>query len=73
VQQTKFYSTPKAGLDVLTGNDLQAIMKKVVDFCVSHEITATAPKVGYGTKAETGGVALRFDPSYIKLASEKMK
>jgi len=73
VQQTKFYSTPKAGLDVLTGQDLQGIMKKVVDFCASHEITASAPKVGYGTKEEAGNVALRFDPSYIKLAGEKMK
>lgn len=73
VQQTKFYSTPKAGLDVLTGKDLQSIMKKVVDFCVSHEITASAPKVGYGSKEEAPGVALRFDPSYIKLVSAKMK
>jgi NitT/TauT family transport system substrate-binding protein len=73
VQQTKFYSTPKAGLEVLTGQDLQGIMKKVVDFCVSHEITPSAPKVGYGTKGEAPGVALRFDPSYIKLVSAKMK
>jgi NitT/TauT family transport system substrate-binding protein len=71
VQQTKFYSTPKAGLDVLTGKDLQPIMKKVVDFCVSHEITSSAPKVGYGTKEEASGANLRFDPSYIKLASGK--
>src|SRR5688572_13007100 len=36
VQQTKFYSTPKEGLAVLTGSELPQIMKKVVDFCVSH-------------------------------------
>ena len=46
-------------------------MKKVSDFCVSHEITATAPKVGYGTKQQAPGVALRFDPSYITLAGAK--
>jgi NitT/TauT family transport system substrate-binding protein len=73
VQQTRFYSTPKDGLAVLTGPELPKIMTKVVDFCVSHEITATAPKVGYGTKAEARGVALRFDPSYIKATAEKMK
>lgn len=73
VQQTKFYSTPKEGLDVLTGTELPVIMKKVVEFCVKHEITPTAPKVGYGTKQESPGMALRFDPSYIRLAAEKMK
>ena len=73
VQQTKFYSTPKEGLAVLTGSELPQIMKKVVDFCVSHEITAKAPKVGYGAKSEAPDVALRFDPSFIKLVSEKAK
>jgi NitT/TauT family transport system substrate-binding protein len=73
VEQTKFYSTPKDGLAVLTGPELPKIMKKVVDFCVSHEITAAAPKVGYGTKQEAPDAALRFDPSYIKLAVEKTK
>ena len=73
VQQTKFYSTPKEGLAVLTGPELPKIMTRVVDFCVKHEITPSAPKVGYGTKQEAPGAALRFDPTYIKLASEKMK
>lgn len=73
VQQTRFYSTPKEGLAVLTGPELPRIMTRVVDFCVKHEITPSAPKVGYGTKEEAPQAALRFDPSYIKLASEKMK
>ena len=73
VQQTKFYRTPKEGLEVLTGPELPAILKKVVDFCVKHEITPSAPKVGYGTSQEAPGVALRFDPSYIKLATARMK
>jgi hypothetical protein len=38
---------------------------------VKQEITPSAPKVGYGTKAEASGVNLRLDPSYIKLAQEK--
>jgi NitT/TauT family transport system substrate-binding protein len=73
VQQTKFYSTSKEGLDLLTGQELKTIMKKVVDFCAGHEITPSAPKVGYGSKQEAPGVALRFDPTYIKAANEKMK
>jgi ABC-type nitrate/sulfonate/bicarbonate transport system substrate-binding protein len=73
VQQTKFYATPKDGLAVLTGSELPVIMKKVVDFCVSHEITASAPKVGYGAKADAKDAHLRFDPSYLKRVMEKQK
>jgi len=73
VQQTKFYSTPKDGLAVLTGKELPTIMKKVVDFCVSHEITPSAPKVGYGSKEVAPAASLRFDPTYINMASAKMK
>ncbi len=73
VQQTKFYSTPKDGLAVLTGKELPVIMKKVVDFCVSHEITASAPKVGYGTKTDAPDAHLRFDPSYVKQVVAKAK
>ena len=73
VQQTRFYATPKDGLAVLAGNELPVIMKKVVDFCVNHEITARAPTVGYGTKADAEDARLRFDPSYIKLVAEKRK
>jgi len=71
VQQTKFYATPKDGLAVLTGKELPPIMKKVVDFCVSHEITASAPTVGYGTKTSAKDAHLRFDPSYIQRVAEK--
>jgi NitT/TauT family transport system substrate-binding protein len=73
VQQTKFYSTPKEALAVLTGRELTAIMKKVVDFCVNHEITASAPKVGYGSKQDAPDAALRFDPTYIRMVGERMK
>src|ERR1044071_482080 len=73
VQQTKFYATPKEGLAVLTGKELPVIMKKVVDFCVSHEITASAPKVGYGSKADAPDAALRFDPTYLQAFSAKVK
>jgi ABC-type nitrate/sulfonate/bicarbonate transport system substrate-binding protein len=71
VQQTKFYRTPKDGLAVFTGAELPSIMKKVVEFCVKHEITASAPKVGYGTKATAPDVALRFDPTYLQKVQER--
>ena len=48
-------------------------MKRVVDFCVSHDITPKAPKVGYGTKQEVADAALRFDSSYLKMVSEKTR
>lgn len=73
VEQTKFYSNPSAGLAVLTGQELPGIMQKVVAFCVSHQITASTPKVGYGTKQDAPDAVLRFDPSYIKLAAAKAK
>ena len=78
VQQTKFYKTPKMGLDLFTGGKsfpgdevkdqpkIQDIMKKVVEFCVSHEITPSDPGVGYGTKADAPKARLRLDPSFIK-------
>ncbi len=69
VQQTKFYSTPDAARALIAGKDLRGVMHKVVDFCVKHEIVAKAPEVGYGTKAEAPGAALRFDPSYIEAAT----
>lgn len=71
VQQTKFYGTPKEALDILTGAEIKSLTAKVTDFCVKQEITPSAPKVGYGTKAEAGDVNLRLDPSYIKMVQEK--
>lgn len=73
IQQTKFYSTPEQGLAVLTGNELRGIMKTVADFCLSHQIVPSAPKLGYGTKQHSGDVNFRFDPSYIQLATAKTK
>lgn len=73
VQQTKFYSTPEEGLSVLTGSELRGIMKNVSEFCLSHQIVPSAPKLGYGTKQEAAEATFRFDPSYIKMAGAKTK
>jgi len=66
VEQTRFYGSPEAGIAVLTGDATKATMSKVTDFCVKQELVKTAPRLGYGTAAVTPGVALRFDPSYIR-------
>jgi NitT/TauT family transport system substrate-binding protein len=69
VQQTKFYSTPKEALDLLTGAQIKPLTAKVADFCVKQEIVPSMPKVGYGTKAEAADVNLRLDPGYIRQAT----
>ncbi len=73
VQQTRFYSTPEQALALLTGEELPGIMKKVSEFCVSHDITSKAPKLEYGA-ARAGTLAhLRFDPTYIQSVQAKQK
>jgi ABC-type nitrate/sulfonate/bicarbonate transport system substrate-binding protein len=73
VQQTKFYSTPREALDLMTGKQIKPLTEKVVEFCVKQEIVPSAPKVGYGTKTEAAGVNLRLDPSYIKASEAKTR
>ncbi len=65
VDQTRFYSTPKSGLEVLNAAGTKETMKKVVEFCVAKEITSKAPTIGYGNSSSAPG-ALRFDPSFIQ-------
>jgi NitT/TauT family transport system substrate-binding protein len=71
VEQTKFYGTPQEAQALLTGPELPVIMKKVIDFCVSHAIVPSAPTVAYGSKSEGGNAVLRFDPTYLKLVLDK--
>lgn len=80
VEQTLFYATPQAGITLLegdkwatpgvasslTGDSFKMIMKRVVEFCVSHEIVPSAPSVGYGAKAASSEVDYRLDPTYIR-------
>ncbi|MFH1038173.1 MAG: hypothetical protein V1789_05830 [PVC group bacterium] len=73
VEQTRFYSTPDQGLTVLTGQGTKEIMKKVVTFCVDHEIVPQAPAVGYGDKKSAPQAAFRFDPTYIQEVVVKEK
>ncbi len=62
VQQTKFFSTPDKGKDILAGAELPRIMEKVAAFCVAREMVAHEPALAYGSE---GDADLRFDASYI--------
>jgi NitT/TauT family transport system substrate-binding protein len=54
-----------AGKEV-TDKTLKDIMPLVVDFCLSREIIANKPELGYGSKDDAAKAKLRFDPTYIK-------
>jgi len=66
VKQTRFYATPEAGIDILTSSATKDIMKRVVSFCVDHEIVPEPPAIAYGSKKDAPKAALRFDQSYIQ-------
>ena len=65
VKQTEFYATPAAGKALFTGTELPAVMERVVDFCVDHDIITEKPSVAFG---HTKSAALVFDSSYIDKA-----
>lgn len=71
VKQTRFYATPEEGVRVLTSQETQGIMKRVVQFCVTHDIVKQPPTVAYGKASGAGNVMLRFDPAYIETYSAK--
>jgi len=73
VKQTKFYDTPEAGIRILTGKETKEIMKKVLDFCVGHQIAPSEPKVGYGDRSAAKHAHFRFDPTLLKAYQEKGK
>jgi NitT/TauT family transport system substrate-binding protein len=70
-EQTKFYGTAEAGLEVLAGGKLPQIMEKVVGFCVKAGIVPNAPKLAYGPPKAGEAADLRFDPSYIQAVTAK--
>ncbi len=70
VEQTRFYKTPKEGMDVFKGEQLQKTMTTVVDFCVSHDIVKKKPSIAY-TAAQDA--QLVFDASMIDEVQKKTK
>ena len=69
IQQTKFFGDSNQGKQLLTGNELPEIMKKVVNFCINHEIVNREPSLSYGNQ---GQADLRFDASYIEKVQSKL-
>ncbi len=78
VSQTKFYSTPDAGLELFEGGGFftdqkfTETMKMVVEFCKTHEIVPEEPTVFFGPAEEAGDAQLIFDPTYMQTVKEKM-
>ena len=69
VEQTRFYGTAEQGIEVLTASATRTTMAKVTAFCVQHEMVKAAPRIGFGSVSETPEVALRFDPTYIRVVA----
>ena len=68
VEQTRFYKTPDAAIELFTKDSFQNdTMPRVVDFCATHDIVASKPTVGYGDTS----VQLNFDTSYIEKVKAK--
>jgi NitT/TauT family transport system substrate-binding protein len=47
VEQTKFYKTPEDGIALYNDPIFQKVMKKVVTFCVDHEVIGRIPSIDY--------------------------
>jgi NitT/TauT family transport system substrate-binding protein len=72
VQQTRFYATPEAGIELLESDDLKSTMGKVSGFCMQADITSRKPNVGFGKRNDANKSAnLRFDPTYIKTVQSR--
>ncbi|MBI3469086.1 MAG: hypothetical protein HY000_39280 [Planctomycetes bacterium] len=71
VEQTRFYKTPAAGLNLFTGDQFRNTMKTVHDFCLSHKIVEKEVAFAFGTAKEAAGVQLRFDGSFMQQVRDK--
>lgn len=69
VRQTKFYGTPKEGIQVFTNPELKTTMDKVAEFCVRSEMLGgKRPNIAYGSSQGN----LRFDPSFMKAVANSV-
>ncbi|MBU1170658.1 MAG: hypothetical protein KKD44_13940 [Proteobacteria bacterium] len=66
VKQTQFYKQPDQGITVLTSQNTQDTMKKVVSFCVAHDIVSQPPTLSYGNAEPQKPVMLSFNPMFIE-------
>lgn len=66
VQQTKFFATPEAGLDVLAGKRMKEVMDMVVSTWTTRGVLTNKPSVGYGSKTDAPNAQFRLDPTYLE-------
>lgn len=64
VEQTRFYKTPDAATALFEGEELPETMKKVLGFCLTHDIVDREPTIAFPGGAEGG--QLEFSTTYIK-------
>ena len=63
VEETQMYKTAQEGIGLFEKEEFQnKTMPTVVEFCVSHDIVAEQPVVGF----EDGSAQLNFDATYMK-------
>ncbi len=63
VEETQMYPTADDGIRLFEKTEFQdTTMPTVVDFCLSHDIVAEKPSIGFGD----ADAQLNFDPSYMK-------
>jgi len=68
VQQTRFYATPQAAIDLFNGETFQTkTMPQVVEFCESHGIVASKPTIGF----DDADAQVNFVTKYLKPATSK--
>ena len=66
VEQTRFYSTPAQGIEVVRGKALAPIMKKVIDFSVAHDMVKQAPVVEVIQAGGASKANVLFDDTFLK-------
>lgn len=65
-QETKFYSTPEAGVEVFSGEEFRNNNEQVVKTCLDRGIITKAPKLGY----DDATADLNFSTKYMKTVEE---
>ncbi len=70
VEQTAFYKTPQAGIELFESAQFKETMTKVLEFCTSHDMVNMEPKIAYGTADKDSETQLRFDPSYMQMVQD---
>jgi len=69
VKETRFFSTPQQARELFRGDEIQATMVKVTDFCVKQGIVERAPSLAFGDPE--GDSDLAFSTEYIDVVADQ--